>query len=143
MDVLPKAIYLASSKDEALDIAIKSAEAAMKGLKLAKDANEKARQSTRVQQLLAEAERIKHSPDWRRTIAALSRSHPSPSQRISAAPRKVSVGFREPQHLRQPPRSEEILLLKAGYLNGFKFPPWSAPPTSDEFTLKEGEGPFE
>jgi calpain-7 len=128
------------TRDEALEIAIADAEAAMRALKVAKDPNEKAKQSTRFKQLLQEAERIKHSKDWRAVPLASSTSKPeSPTQQVAPAMRNL----KEPVSSRIAPRSEQILLLKAGYLNGFKFPPWKDPPAPDEFELKDGESLFE
>jgi len=127
-----------TSMDEALEIAIKAAETSMQALRLATDPNEKARLSTRFKQLLREAERIKLSKDWRKeaqSAPTASRSRLATSTPSATTDRTLV----EPQSARQLPTSEQILFLKAGYLNGFKFPPWTIPPAPGEFELKEGE----
>ncbi|KAK4556404.1 cysteine protease [Recurvomyces mirabilis] len=125
-----------SSRDVALQRAIAEAEAAMRALKLAKDPNEQARQSTRFKQLLQEAERIKHDKNWR--LPSSGTNTPTDSSHSEA----VTQELRQPESTRVVPRAEQILLLKAGYLNGFKFPPWSTPPAPNEFELKDGQGLF-
>ena len=125
----------ASSKDEALEVAIKAAEISMQALKLAQDKNDKASLSTRVKQLLDEAEKIKHSKDWRKVVQS--------TPLIDISPKSVTINSRktplkEPVSSRELPTSEKVLLLKAGYLNGFKFPPWSTPPEPNEFELEDG-----
>ncbi|KAK5125229.1 hypothetical protein LTR85_000905 [Meristemomyces frigidus] len=129
-----------TSKDEALETAIKAAETSMRALKLAKDPNEKARHSARFKQLLQEAERIKDSRDWRQRQSTRPNGQPAPSN-ISTAPQTTpsTRTLPEPLSLRKLPKSEHILLLKAGYLNGFKFPPWTDPPAPGEFELGVGE----
>ncbi|KAK5114704.1 hypothetical protein LTR62_002278 [Meristemomyces frigidus] len=129
-----------ASQSTALEAAIKDAEAAMRALKLAKDSNEQARQSTLIKQLLQEAERIKHSEESTspNTRFATSRTTPESSPSSVLATRQL----KEPHSTRTLSRAEQILLLKAGYLNGFKFPPWVTPPAPDEFELKDGEDLF-
>lgn len=133
-DQLPRS----SNRDEALEIAIKAAETSMKALKLASDPDEKARHSTRFKQLIQEAERIKHSKDWRQELqppSNLSTDSKAPTISGTSRPRYL----KDPQSTRPLPKSEQILLLKAGYLNNCKFPPWTNPPAPDEFELKDGE----
>lgn len=135
-DQLPRS----SSRDEALELAIKAAETSMRALKLAQDPNEKARHSARFKQLLQEAERIKTSKDWRQRQSAMPDGS-EPSSHVNAVS-QTAVSTRvlpEPISQRTLPKSEQILLLKAGYLNGFKFPPWTNPPTPGEFELRDGE----
>lgn len=133
-----------SNKDEALEIAIKAAETSMQALKLAQDPDEKAKLSTRVKQLLKEAETIKSSRDWRTAIGSSSPS----TQRDNGNGNDTTVTssktrvLKEPQSTRKLPKSEQILLLKAGFLNGFKFPPWTIPPDPGEFELNHGEDMF-
>ena len=128
------------SRTRALESAINAAEVSMRSLKLAKDPNEKARHSARFKQLLQEAERIKHSKDWRQ--ASHQRSAPSKTATIAPSSAHRDQNLREPHSQRPLSKSEQILLLKAGYLNGFKFPPWKSPPLSTEFDLKDGEDLF-
>ena len=137
---LSKQLPRSSSKDEALEVAIEAAELSMQALKLARNKDEKALLSTRVKQLLDEAERIKRSKDWR-TVA-----HSTPVANGSAGGvatgNNKSKALEAPVSSRELPTSEKVLLLKAGYLNGFKFPPWSQPPEPNEFELRESEELF-
>lgn len=133
------------SKDEALEIAIKATETSMQALKLSQNAGEKTKWSNRVKQLLGDAERIKLSTDWRQDVSSIIRTTaPTPfnGQSDCVLPVKPSVGLEAPQSSRSLPKAEHILLLKASYLNGFKFPPWTMPPAPDEFELKDGEDLF-
>jgi len=122
-----RASIRASSREEALQSTIDAAETSMRALKLAKDPRDKARHSARVKQLLQEAERIKHCEDWRSAPA-----------RSSASQQATKI----PASTRNPSRAEQILLLKASYLNNLKFPPWTTPPAPDEFDLADGESLF-
>lgn len=116
----------ATSKDEALDIAIKAAETAFQTLKLAKNADEKTSYTARAKQLMQDAETIKRSSDWKKAVQQLS---------------QVRV-LTEPANSRDLPTKERILLLRSGFLNGVKFPEWTGVPSSSEFDLKDGEGAF-
>ncbi|KAI6813258.1 cysteine proteinase [Hortaea werneckii] len=133
-----------TSRDEALETAIKAAETSMQALKLSTDPNEKALLSTRFKQLLQDAEKIKFNPNWRQE---LTQSTSSPEDQHGDGrvhpPTNRARMLKEPKSSRQLPNREQILLLKAGYLNGFKFPPWSNPPDDSEFELKDGEGLYE
>ncbi len=99
----------------------------MRALKLAKDPKDKAKHSARFKQLLQEAERIQHCDDW---------------HSVPATSRKSQQATKNPESTRKPSRAEQILLLKASYLNNFKFPPWTTPPAPDEFDLADGESLF-
>lgn len=114
---------LAQSKTqhEALESAIKAAEASMRTLKLAENLHEQAKYSQSVKHLLEKAERIKFSNDWQSEIAR-------PQLRV----------LKEPQSTRILSKAEQILVLKAGYLNGSKFPPWIKSPDSTEFDVEDG-----
>lgn len=116
----------ASSKDEALDIAIKAAETALSALKIAKDSNEKANYSARAKQLMQDAETIKRSDDWKKAVQQAS---------------KVSL-LTEPVNSRELSTKERIILLRAGFLNGVKFPEWNGAPSMSEFELQDGEEAF-
>jgi hypothetical protein len=130
----------ASSRDEALEVAIKAAETSMHALKLSTDPKEKAQLSTRVSQLLTDAEKIKTSEDWRKEVQSLQ---PRVDSHNGAPVMNGKVrALKEPQSQRKLPTSEQVLLLRAGYLNGFKFPPWTTPPAPSEFELREGEELF-
>ncbi|KAK1824550.1 cysteine protease, partial [Friedmanniomyces endolithicus] len=122
-----RASIKASSRDDSLQSTINAAEASMRALKLAKDPKDKAKHSARFKQLLQEAERIKHSKDW---------------ESVSARSSTFQQVAKIPDSTRKPSRAEQILLLKASYLNNFKFPPWTTPPAPDEFDLADGESLF-
>ncbi len=107
------------SNDDALQAAIKAAESSMQALKLTNDSVEKERISLQVKQHLQEAERIKKGTTVTQT-------------RI----------LNEPESTRKLPNQEQILLLRASYLNGFKFPPWTEAPRPQEFELNDGEDLF-
>ena len=49
----------------------------------------------------------------------------------------------EPKSQRALSTAEQLLILRASKLNGFKFPPWEAPPFPEEFNLESGEQLFE
>ena len=127
-----------SSRDEALEIAIKAAETSMQALKLARDPIEKSNLSARVKQLLEEAEKIKLSKDWKQTLQPVPVNASGNGNPNTSKTRKL----KEPQSTRKLPKSEQILLLKTGYLNGCKFPPWTASPDASEFQLQDGEDLF-
>ncbi|WPH04362.1 Hypothetical protein R9X50_00725200 [Acrodontium crateriforme] len=116
-------IASSNNKDEALENAVKAAEAAMNALKLAKDPAEKERYSATVARLLKDAEDIKEGKNW---------GEQSEPNRSSHGPVRE---LREQSSTRPLPKSEQILLLKASYLNGFKFPPWTSSPHLNEFEL--------
>lgn len=137
---LERQLLQSNSKDEALEVAIKAAETSMRALKLAKEPSEKSQLSTRVKRLLDEAERIKISTDWRQVVRS---SSSTTSTGNGSIPTNVRVRtLKEPHSTRKLPNQEQILLYKASYLHGFKFPPWTTPPAPDEFELKEGEELF-
>lgn len=132
-------LLAANSKDEALQVAIAAAEKAMQALKISKDGVERDRCSIKSERFLDEAERIKRSEDWRTAIETTPVTG-SNGERSANAP--ASRELREPQSSRQPSKQEQILLLKASYLNGSKFPPWTTVPDQKEFELKDGEALF-
>lgn len=127
-----------SSKDEALEIAIKAAETSMRALKLLSDPTEKAHYTARARALMLEAEQIKNSADWREVIQQRPEIRKSTPPR-SAGPVRV---LKEPVSTRELPTREKIIKLKSGFLNGVKFPEWTGPPVVSEFALKDGEGLF-
>lgn len=128
-----------ASKDAALEIAIKAAETSMRALKLARDPDEKAALSMKASLLLDEAEQIKLSTDWRNVVKG---THAFGEQGDAVQVKKPSKALKEPQSMRKLPRKEEIILLKAGYLNNFKFPPWKEPPALSEFDAATGQELF-
>jgi calpain-7 len=50
--------------------------------------------------------------------------------------------LREPISTRKRSKKEEIILLKASRINGFKCPPWDKEPASTEFVVQQGEELF-
>jgi hypothetical protein len=58
------------------------------------------------------------------------------------APSSKIHRLKEPLSTRTRTNKEEILILKASVVNGFKCPPWKSDPCSSEFALEEGAGPF-
>lgn len=142
VDRLPSKLTRGSTKNAALENAIHAAETSLQALKLARDPIEQKTLSARVKHLLAEAEQIKSTTDW----PGVTQLPPANTLDSNAIFRRSTNGnsnpLREPQSTRKLPTSEQILLLKASWLNGFKFPPWTAPPQPSEFELKDGEDVF-
>ncbi|KAL6709508.1 cysteine protease [Coniothyrium glycines] len=66
----------------------------------------------------------------------------SPSITPSAAPYTHIRRLAEPVSSRKRSKKEEIILLKASMVNGFKCPPWDKSPSTSEFVSQEGAGPF-
>lgn len=60
-------------------------------------------------------------------------SAPAPSMASYSHIRKLV----EPVSTRQRSKKEEIILLKASLVNGFKCPPWDKPPTSSDFAADQ------
>jgi calpain-7 len=71
-------------------------------------------------------------------ISHSSRAAPSPA----AESQSQIYRLREPASSRQLSKREEIILLKASMVNGFKFPPWTKDPPADEFASHHGDGHF-
>jgi calpain-7 len=126
------------SKDDALRIALAAAELSIQALRLTKDPDVRRNMSADASALLSEAERIKHDDGWDQKK--------SPSTALDHSPKGLHVSqflkLKEPISTRLTTRTEEILLLKASKLNGFKFPPWKGEPKDSEFELKDGDRPF-
>ncbi|CAD0031184.1 unnamed protein product [Aureobasidium pullulans] len=120
-------IPFAPSKDAALDMAIKAAEHAMKAMRLSDSPDTTKAMRNKSEFFLDEAQRIKSDPNWK--------------PRIEIDVAKVAK-LVEPKSSRPLPTSEQILLLKASQLNGFKFPPWTSFPKDNDFQLQVGQEPF-
>ncbi|KXL44611.1 hypothetical protein M433DRAFT_68117 [Acidomyces richmondensis BFW] len=135
-------ILQARNRQDALSHAIKAADASLAALKLTQDPGERVKHSTKLKQLLADAEQIKFSMDWRQEVGLL-RSGTSLKTPTVVGTVRASKALKEPSSTRHLPKSEQILLLKSGFLNGCKFPPWSGSPPSEEFDLKDGMVMFE
>lgn len=110
----------------------------MQALKVSKDPDVRRTLSTDASSFLNEAERIKHNDDWDQKKSA--------STALDHGPKGLHVSqfkqLREPISSRLTTRTEEILLLKASKINGFKFPPWKDEPKDSEFELTAGGQPF-
>lgn len=134
VDRLERQVAQSNSREEALELAIRAAETSMKALRLVRDPNEKVKYTTRAQQLFKQAEEIKRSGHWRRSAPSIPPAAP-------LKPEQVRL-LKEPVNSRQLPKSEQLIMLRAGFLNGVKFPPWKGPPADSEFQRKPGEALF-
>lgn len=138
---LASQIPTASSRDEALETAIKAAEAAMQALRIA-EPDDKARLSAQVKFLLATAEDVKSGRDWK-TIGNHTPDHISYGSHTNGESTKQAQRVLvEPSSTRLPSKAEQILLLRSSFLHGFKFPPWAKAPEASEFERKDGEDLF-
>ncbi|PPJ57684.1 hypothetical protein CBER1_00142 [Cercospora berteroae] len=139
----------ASSRSEALDIAIKAAETSMKALSLVQDPAERAACRSRAEQYMREAERIKHDEDWRSRVKSpptwLKVEVPPTPRTTAGTQAAVATKVRQlpvPLNSRKLSTREKIIVTKAGFLNGVKFPEWSSDPSPKEFELADGEDLF-
>lgn len=114
----------------------------MRALKLSKDKHSRGVMSAKVQSLLEEAERIKFSDDWKPRETLLTNPEAKLDSDYGAVDISKIKKLREPVSTRILTKAEEILLLKASKLNGFKFPPWKNPPLDSDFELHHGEQLF-
>jgi calpain-7 len=108
-------------------MAIEAAQPAMNGLKLSKTPETQKFMRKKSEFFLDEAQRIKDVGEWK----------PLPKVNVE----KVAV-LVEPKSDRKLPTSEQILLLRASQLNGFKFPPWTNAPQDSDFRLSNGQERF-
>jgi calpain-7 len=60
---------------------------------------------------------------------------------LTAAQKHVKR-LKDPISTRKHTKKEDILLLRASVVNGFKFPPWEKNPSATEFALEEGAEAF-
>lgn len=122
--------------DEALTLAFSAAELAVKAVNQAKDAARKTSATNLFELLLKDIEHLK-----------LQKSQQPDDAFSDLKPLVTKVSkirkLKEPVSSRPLPNSEKILLLKASFINGFKFPPWKEAPTESEFELQEGEQLFQ
>lgn len=124
----------------------------MKALKIATDREQKSDMTSRCQNLLTEAERIKTITQWPLTPAVT----PGPASSPPASPLTLRCGTEtigtptparirqlvEPVSSREVSKAEQIILLRSSKLNGFTFPPWQGAPEPDEFALSQGAEAF-
>jgi calpain-7 len=115
-----KAITLRTNSHAALKAAIDSAELYMQALRLADHPTERKRLDGKCKELLHKAEALKRARD---------EDVPSPEKNHPVSLRKLTT-------------RENIIILEGAKLNGFVFKPWDTHPSSDDFSLKDGRGPF-
>lgn len=108
-------------------MAIEAAQHAMNAMRISHDSGTKNLMREKSVFFLDEAQRIKSVSEW----------IPRPKIDVPKSPRLV-----EPKSDRKLSTSEQILLLKASQLNGFKFPPWTSAPQTLDFQLSGGQEPF-
>lgn len=108
-------------------MAIEAAQHAMNAMKISHDSETKKLMREKSVFFLDEAQRIKHVSEWT----------PRPKVDVTRGPKLV-----EPKSDRKLSTSEQILLLKASQLNGFKFPPWTNAPQDSDFQLLDGQERF-
>lgn len=108
----------APSKQVALELVLAEVDKSMARLTISKDRTERAH-ATR---LIDRAEHIKTSHFWR--------SPPPLSEEEPISRRKLTT-------------AEKIIVLKASYINGGKYPPWQTNPTAADFELALDGKPFE
>ncbi|KAL4967916.1 calpain-like protease PalBory [Aspergillus stella-maris] len=117
----------ASSQSVALEAAINAAEHYMKALSLATTSKDKNTWDAKCKEWLTKAEKIKEAKDWRAAAGSRDSSSTLPTP---ASSRALTI-------------REEIILLEGAKLNGFKFPPWKADPSLEEFEPRaDGDGLF-
>ena len=112
----------------ALQATIRSAELYFKALRLADNPQDKKRLDTKVNKLLAQAERLKVAQD----------GDPRRSPETMPTERHVEPPISE----RKLTTRENIILLEGAKLNGFVFKPWTGPPSIEEFFHRDGEPLF-
>ena len=96
----------------------------MKALKVAITSKDRQKLDAKCRELLSLAEQIKSSEGW-----PPNRSDIPASETVSRP--------REPTSVRTLSNKEEIILLEDSKLNGFVFPPWTAPPDPAEFEVPQ------
>ena len=108
-------------------MAIEAAQHAMNAMRLSQDSETKRSMRKKCDFFLDEAQRIKAVSEWK------------PRSEIDITRVRKLV---EPKSDRKLPTSEQILLLKASHLNGFKFPPWTGAPQNSDFQISDGQERF-
>lgn len=139
---LAQALRGAQTRDQALDAAVKAAENAMKALSLAKLPDEKSRCRARTKTLLQGAETIKHSTNWQQVVASMADLLQPYSNNTPKSTRKVAASRNGPHSTRTLTTREKIILAKATFLNGTKFPAWETAPAAEEFQVGADGGLF-
>ena len=91
------------------------------------------------------AERIKNTDVWTPSLNSISLNVRSALYVDNQTPQcnpQSNKNLKVPQSTRQPTTREKLILLEGSRLNGFKFPPWQAPPNPIEFEPNEVGEPF-
>jgi hypothetical protein len=139
---LKQKLRAAQTRDEALDTAILAAENALKALSLARNAEDKTRFRTRAKESMGEAESIKKNPTWRPTSTQPVDRLVDVAEASTVSPVSgVAKYLKEPRSTRTLTTREKIILARATFLNGTKFPMWETAPSTREFELIDGQ-PF-
>ena len=118
LQVIEQQIGRAPSKKDAFDLVMAEVEKSMARLEVSKDKTERAYTS----RLINRAEHIKTSQFWRSPLP-VSEEGPVSRRTLTTA--------------------EQIIVLKASYVNGGKYPPWQTNPTATDFELGPDGKPFE
>jgi hypothetical protein len=121
-----QAVASQANDKAALEATIRSAELYLQALRLASNPQDKTRLDAKFNGLLAQAERLKHGQDGK----------PAVSQTVRWQ------NLKEPVSTRKLTTRENIILLEGTKLNGFMFKQWTAPPSKDEFSHRDGETLF-
>lgn len=126
----------AQTQNETLETAILAAENALKALSLARNADDKARFRTRAKELMGEAESIKKNAAWQPSTSVGHQGNVADVSTISPVSGEAKY-LRDPRSTRTLTTREKIILARATFLNGTKFPMWEAAPSASEFALTE------
>lgn len=122
-----RSISAKASDNAALEATIKSAELYLQALRLAGKPADRKRLDAKFNELISQAERLKSSRD----------------RKARFLPKEGSIEpLKAPISTRPLTTRENIILLEGAKLNGFVFKPWTNAPSSEEFSLREGESPF-
>lgn len=108
-------------------MAIEAAQLAMGGMRLSTTPETQRFMRKKSDFFLDEAQRIKAVSEWK--------------PQLESNAQKISV-LVEPKSDRKLSTAEQILLLRASQLNGFKFPPWTKVPQDSDFQLSDGQEHF-
>jgi calpain-7 len=87
------------------------------------------------------------SPTTGQSTPALASHRSSSATKVAASSLSTASNsrihrLREPLSTRKRSKKEQIILLKASRINGFKCPPWDKDPASTEFVVQQGEELF-
>ncbi|KAF1810649.1 cysteine proteinase [Eremomyces bilateralis CBS 781.70] len=125
----------ANNKDEALKHLIAAIQVIMKDMDLASDPGDKAQLKVKCKSMLRQAEELKKIPSG--SVSGVADG--DADQKAQAKKPKKLV---EPVSTRERSKAEQMLVLKAGALNGVKFHLWMKPPSASEFVLEGGKTQF-